>query len=256
MLKAIAGGGSVSIAGLARFGSGVPSNGLGSDGDGYIRFDSPYAGLQYSKTSGTWAVAQAAVAWASRPSAASNPNGIITVSDLGNQDFYSDGTNWIPIGKRMLFTRVTAASQSRTVGTAASQTAATISIPAGLIIPGCQLDFKWLFDFLGTGASTKNIILDDSLGSGVFLWNNNVIAANIKAHSDSVSLRVGDSATTFSWAIPNGGTGDSTAAAGSTGNAKQYTIDVSSAHNWRFRIITAVDEQWQLANYSLTILYK
>jgi hypothetical protein len=250
MLKAIAGGGSVSIAGLARFGSGVPSNGLGSDGDGYIRFDSPYTGLQYSKASGTWAVAQAAVAWASRPSAASNPNGIITVSDLGNADFYSDGTNWIPINKRLLFVSANVASSSKVAGPGVLTTFATDTIPAGLVVPGCRIEFRCFVNFGGTGTIAKTI----QVGAATA---NAIAAFPTSTHKSSAlieSIYVSDSAQNFSFSLFNSVTQDSVGT--SANDIQTFTDNYANAVSFVWKINAEAVETYQVMHRSITIFYK
>lgn len=144
------------VFGRARYGSGAPPNSLGVDGDVYIRSDAPFDGVLYLKSAGAWAVPNSTYTWATRPSAAANTGCIITISDLGASavDFVSDGTNWIPIGKRLTFVQSSVPSTLLTCdGT--NQVHFTDNIPAGLVLANCRLDFEALFSFSGV-AAVKN----------------------------------------------------------------------------------------------------
>lgn len=243
-----------------RWFDGTPSNSVGFDGDLGVRIDGAMAGALYRKVGGSWAALSGnTTTWAGRPSASANQGGIITVSDLGSQDFYSDGTNWIPVGKVLQFNRITAENSSRTTGNGAAQTMATDTFPAGLILPGCSLRFHFAVDFLGTGASTKNLIVDDSV-IGTFWFNRNAIPADAKSYAGLFDMFVSDTSASVIWAVPNQTNNPNNVTAntaGSTANlTRTATLNVSNAWNMRYRMIAASDEAWQLVHRSVVISYK
>jgi hypothetical protein len=145
-----------------------------------------------------------------------------------------------------------------TPGTAASQTVATESFPAGLIIGGCSIRARFAWAFLGTGASTKNIIVDDNFNA--FFWHNrSALAANIKSFGDEIELMVTDASTSTILAMPNQanqpnyvtGTGGSSSAL-----ARSTAFDANAAWNLRWRINCATDESWALVHRHIEIRYK
>jgi hypothetical protein len=113
--------------------AGVPSGGV--DGALVIRTDSPMAGVPYRNTLGSWAALNNSFTWAARPAAASYPGAVILITDWG-QEFYSDGTNWIPVGKRLQLICSAAVGTTITGARAASFTDTNL-IPAGLVLPNC-----------------------------------------------------------------------------------------------------------------------
>lgn len=71
--------------------------------------------------------------WANRPAANSVPVGTrIIATDLGNRQFYSNGTLWLPAGSPVLAQSGVASSVT---GTTAETTLASIVIPGGLMGP-------------------------------------------------------------------------------------------------------------------------
>jgi hypothetical protein len=243
------------LAGLSadriRYGNGAPASGLGNDGDAYSRLDSPFVGTIYKKTAGTWALAQLATTWAARPVPASSyPGAVITISDWGH-DFYSDNTNWVAMGKRVKIDSFMATSYpSRTTGTAASQAVRTLVMPSGLVYAGCMLHLSWLIDFQGTGATSKQVILDDTLVGTPFIVNAVGMNANIKLWGDKKTIRY--AASNLLYALPSGQTSDVTPAAGLSSAITTITSAnyITSAHSWRLRTISPTDDQWQLLDWT------
>jgi hypothetical protein len=139
-----------------RSGSGAPS-GVSTTGL-YARTDAPFQGVIYNNGS---ALANS-YTWAGRPTANSTHAGlVITITDIGGHggaEFvcvtYDGGTNyaWVPVSKYVK------AVNNHTfvapiVGNGAYQTAATDTLPAGLVIPGCRLIFEHMYSFTGVTAT-------------------------------------------------------------------------------------------------------
>jgi hypothetical protein len=112
--------------------SGTPTG--GSDGDVAIGKTKPEVGAVWLNTAGTWAIADNSYAWASRPAAASYEGRVILITDWDHY-FKSDGTNWVPMGKLLLFGSNTATT-NHTGATTESATVATDTFPAGLVLAG------------------------------------------------------------------------------------------------------------------------
>jgi hypothetical protein len=236
-------------------GTGSP-NGVvtGVSGDGYVRVDTPFAGVLYLCSGGTtWALAQTSTTWAARPSASSNSGAVITVSDW-NADFFSDGTNWTPLGKRLTIDQFVATSYpSRTTGTGAVVNMRSTSVPIGLLYAGCKLHAQWKVEWAGTSASTKTLVFDDT--GGQFWLNSTGLLAGIKEHSDFKTVCFG--ASNLAFALPSGQTADATVAAGLAA-APQTVTGVNyftTATSWRIRSNTASDDAFQLLDWEIFITY-
>jgi hypothetical protein len=250
----------LAASGRLRVGSGVPSSGLGADGDGYVRNDAPFVGVLYLKAGGAWALAQSTYTWAGRPNASTCSGAVITISDW-NQDFYSDGTNWIAVGKQLLMEEATLDANDTgnaavyVAGTGSLQNLATSSTPAGLIIPGCRVVFEAVVGFVG-GTAGKTIYLDDS--SGVPLYQFGLTATSTLTHAFKQSLYINDTGLTTNskaMSLPNsvsvGDTVQNTNSAPTT-----WTTDYSAAKTWRWRTNTNAADKSCLARRSITVLYK
>jgi hypothetical protein len=121
--------------------------------------------------------------WATRPSAASvSTRAKIHISDIGpangqGSEWYSDGTNWRPVGDHLIIggsaseVSIANVSPNTTINTHR-----TITLPAGIILPGCfaELNAKWAHT-----ASTNNKYLRLYLGgtSGTLMAQYNSAAA-------------------------------------------------------------------------------
>lgn len=151
----------------------------GTDGDIGLLVTAPQAGTLFLKTSGTWARLTNSYSWTARPSAASYPGEVINITDW-NMDFVSDGTRWIPAGKRLTITQYSTQSTA-TAGTGSDVIVATDTIPAGLIAPHCTLRFAALWSFVTTGASTK-VIKIRSTETGTVITNVTPNATSVAAH--------------------------------------------------------------------------
>jgi hypothetical protein len=132
------------------FSGGLPAGSTGADGDYGFLSDKPERGTLILKTAGTWAKLDKTYTWAARPSAASYPGEVITISDW-TTDFFSDGTNWIPVGKRVRLGALPA--DSHTGGTSL-EVQYSMTIPAGLVIANCDVITYGQWKFTGT-AGTK-----------------------------------------------------------------------------------------------------
>jgi hypothetical protein len=237
-------------------GSGVPSNTLGIDGDGYVRMDSPYVGSLYLKSSGAWNVAQTTTTWAGRPSASSNTGAVITVSDW-NIDFYSDGTNWIPVNKRLPFVTYATGTSSLTTGTNSGTLASTAiiftdTIPAGLVIPGCKIEFEGLAQYAGTSASAagKAFIVTDSNAT----WFISPAPSNTtKSTAVRMTMRVDSTNVAKQVMIFASNSSDTN---GATTNAPQFlTNNFVNACAFQWRLNANTDDSYQLLSRSITIYY-
>lgn len=123
-----------------------------------VRTDKPYVGRLYGESGGVVAVLDNAYTWETRPDPTTCQGAVITITTCNagaitlNQDFFSNGTNWIPVGKRLTFLQ-DCNRPAGVVGTGvANQVIVTDTIPAGLVIAGCRVDFRALIDW--TGPST------------------------------------------------------------------------------------------------------
>lgn len=120
-----------------------------------------------------------AFTWANRPDASAVPARTrIWVSDFGvggGSEWYSDGTNWRPVGNHVILpgttTPVTFTAQSPTFKLNVHH---SFAIPAGMIIQGCRIETYSKFD---TAANTDNKYFRTYLNaasSGPYLSNYNV----------------------------------------------------------------------------------
>lgn len=93
------------------FGDGVPSSGLGIDGQRYVRTDKPFIGAVYKKTSGAWAMEDNSYTLAGLPTAGATYVGAVativdsTYCPTGKDVVcvtYNGGTNyyWVPTDRR------------------------------------------------------------------------------------------------------------------------------------------------------------
>lgn len=118
--------------------------------------------------------------WANRPSAAAvPPRTRIWVSDFGvggGSEWYSDGTNWRPVGNIVVLpgtvTPVTFTAQSPAYKICVHH---SFAIPAGMIIPGCQAEIFAKWD-TAANANNKYFQLYLNSPSGPYLSNYNVTA--------------------------------------------------------------------------------
>jgi len=86
--------------------------------------------------------------WATKPAAAGNTGLTIRVTDVGvnaaGSHWFSDGTYWRPVGGSVLLAMgsgsIASPIQSLTGNTGATFTAAQPTIPAGLLVPGAQIE--------------------------------------------------------------------------------------------------------------------
>jgi len=146
-----------------RVSDGLPGGGVGLDSDWVVLTDKPQRGTMALKVSGAWAKQDKTYTWAARPSAVTYSGEVITISDF-NQDFWSNGTNWIPIGKELRFGSTTATANH--TGTTTETTLATHTIPAGLVLPGCSIGAGMLWTF--TGAADIKTPRAKVAGSSIF----------------------------------------------------------------------------------------
>lgn len=92
--------------------------------------------------------------WAAKPPAAGNAGRRISVSDLRNSEFYSDGTYWRPVGGRQVL------AQRSNNPVTVQNTAGAVSdllgpFPGGLVRAGMQLRMDWTTIFMGLGAGSN-----------------------------------------------------------------------------------------------------
>jgi hypothetical protein len=142
--------------------SGLPGAGVGSDGDVVILSDKPQRGSIAIKSAGAWAKGDKTYTWAARPSAASYPGEVITISDFG-VDFFSDGTNWIPVGYKLQIRKF---SNNSLTGTTSQTTQQTITLPAGLVLAGC-LVMPYATWYCTGAAGTRSFRIRDSAATAL-----------------------------------------------------------------------------------------
>jgi FlaG/FlaF family flagellin (archaellin) len=123
-------------------------------------------------------------------------------------------------------------------------------MPSGLVYAGCMLHLSWLIDFQGTGSTSKQVILDDTLVGTPFIINAVGMNANIKLWGDKKTIRY--AASNLLYALPSGQTSDVTPAAGLSSAITTITSAnyITSAHSWRLRTISPTDDQWQLLDWT------
>jgi hypothetical protein len=119
----------------------------GADGDIRIGITKPEVGFVWIKDSGTWGAADNSYTWAGRPSAASYTGRTILITDW-DQYFKSNGTDWIPMNKRLILSN-TAASAAHGESTE-SAALLTQTFPAGLILAGCKIRIDTFTTYTGT----------------------------------------------------------------------------------------------------------
>lgn len=100
----------------------------------------------------------AADTWANRPDATTNGEYIFPCTDIGIGGFalfYSDGTDWRPVGGRILLS-ANAGSLASPLSTTTAVTSATlqsVTVPAGLIPPKGSIQVFWQVRRTGTNAT-------------------------------------------------------------------------------------------------------
>ena len=108
---------------------------------------SAWPGLTATQIAATQAlVSGAGILWANRPAAASVPGQTVRFTDVGSSaagsHWVSDGTNWRPVGGRVLLASqsgsvaVPVSSVTGTTGSMFTLPGGNVKVPAGMIVPG------------------------------------------------------------------------------------------------------------------------
>ena len=159
--------------------SAAPSG--GNEGDVKVRVDKPLIGAVQRKVGGVWTNQSNTYTFASLPAAASYPGAVVTVSDW-NQDFFSDGSAWIPVGKvlRMSVDMTAGSFVAAGATTTTFVSLATTTFPAGLVRPNCAIVFEGLMEFTGVvGAKATRLDLPGTVNGSLV----NMSASASSTHS-------------------------------------------------------------------------
>jgi len=173
-------------------GTGVP--GVVGQSVSTVRTDKPYVGRMYGETGGVVSVLDNAYTWETRPDPTTCQGAVITITTCNagaitlNTDFFSNGVNWVPVGKRMTFLQ-NCTRMAPVVGTGvANQVILTDTIPGGLVIAGCRVDLRALIDWAGpstdahmiqvANAGVAPVNLTAASGGGSMHFNKSIYVEN------------------------------------------------------------------------------
>jgi hypothetical protein len=190
----------LSAEGKLRTGSGAPSNGLGANGEGYMRTDKPFLGALYIKTAGAWALADNSYTVATLPTASATYVGAVaTVVDTTycptGKDFvcvtYDGGTNyyWRPVDGRWMVLQK-ADGDTADAGTNADVTisAFNFSLPnrTDMIPPGMRIHIEFHGVFTGTNGAKSIQVKGLAMNGG----SNSTLCGMGSSSSTTLSARV------------------------------------------------------------------
>lgn len=191
------------------------------------------------KNLGNGAGALPSYTWATRPSASGvSTRAKIHISDIGpangqGSEWYSDGTNWRPVGDHVI---IGGSATEVSIGNVSPNTTInlyrSITLPAGIILPGCYAEVLTKWSHTG---STNNKFMRLYLGGtgGTLLGQyNTVVAGNVSSdlmwHIDFITS-AGGAGTQLGKVINVAGTGSSTSAhyTGSVNTTAASTLDIA-----------------------------
>lgn len=209
-----------------------------------VKMSKPGAGRLYSDGN---AVDQE-YTWATRPDPTTSGGDVITITDW-NQDFFSDGANWIPVGKRLTLVQSAQPSTLTTLdGTV--QVCFTDTIPAGLVLTNCRIDVEGLWVFVGAaGVKTgrfgfqgnEAINIQTTTAGGIVLPARQTIWVGNQANE----VHFGSNSANASGYYNNG-----SAAFTSFAN---YAFTAAVAMQWR--MLGTGPDQGQLKSRSIVVVY-
>ena len=159
--------------------------------------DAPSDGKIYGRKDAAWAEVTSGggggattVLWANRPAASAAPGGEIIVSDLGYAKFYSDGTNWRPVGGRLRLRSnrgsVATPVASLTDSGVIALPGGNITIPAGLLTRDATISYYMDALASNTSTSTASVSFDIKIGTSTTATTNNT-ASSVSHNSISSS---------------------------------------------------------------------
>lgn len=235
--------------------NGAPSG--GTDNDVGVRRDKPFVGTVYLRSGGVWGALDNAYTWATRPAASAATLGcIITITDWGGGvDFvcvtYDAGSTyrWVPVGRnlRMLQTNVPTAGHT---GDTSQFTHASLTIPAGLVFPECQLRMAGAWEKTGTAGALTPLM--DVGGQSISNFGS-IGATHVSGYQQGFAMFTSDLTATRVPVASAGATGfyqSSTALMGTlTSNFANATVA-----NWRLTNAAAGDTSW-FASRTLEVMF-
>lgn len=185
-----------------------------------------------------------AYTWATKPAASANLNQTIFISDVGvggGSHWRSDGTYWRPVGGSVLLAMgsgsLASPIQSITGVTGATFTSAQPTVPAGLLIPGAQLEVMSHVRRIGAnGTANYNIAIGTAgTASDANLLGFSMAATTNQDYSPSPMIDVFNATTLNTTAfLQTAGVSGSNAAVDVTNN-----FNVASAMKLSFYISSA-----------------
>ena len=166
-------------------------------------------------------VSGAGILWAARPAAATVPGQVIRITDVGTaahgSHWVSDGTNWRPVNGRVVLASLagsTAAPVCSVTGSTGASFAipgGNIKVPAGLLLPGAQLEVRPVFRRVGANA-TGNVNV--TIGTSQSASDSNLVAQGLAATTNldfapdpRVFVSSATVITSTAWLQVGGGTG-------------------------------------------------
>lgn len=199
--------------------------------------------------------------WANRPSAASVTTGArIRISDIGptnrlGSDWYSDGTNWRPVGDHVIIGgSVTEVGFSNISPNTTQNVHRSITLPAGIILAGClaEVRAKWSHT-ASTNAKNLRLYVGGTSGALVAQYGNSgagLITTDVFWAVDFITS-AGGAGTQLGNA--NGSTGTGTSAntqyTGSVNTTAATTLDLVSN-------MAATNETVTLKSFTAMLRYR
>ena len=243
----------------ARFGSGAPSNGMGFDGDAYIRVDKPFAGVVYVKAAGIWNTLDNSYTFATLPAAGSTYLGaVVTVSDWKCQfeciQLAATGTyHWIPVTRNLCaFANRDFAPSALTAGTGALQVQQSYTTPAGIIVPGCELTFRQGWEW-GGATAIKTMLVKNATSGDAILNRASAAAANVGS-SNQVFVQVSSSSAAAERYLTNSVT-DNGFNQGTTSFNSSTAWNLAAATAWQWGATVNAADTSRMVHASLDIKY-
>ena len=212
--------------------NGEPSG--GTDGDTAVHVDKPRVGLMRRRVAGVWERLDNEYTWAARPAALDYPGCTIYITDW-NQEFYSDGVNWIPVSPFSPYTRIVDGTNV-TNDNGSQKVSLVWAPPTGLFVPGMHV-YAQIKSRRSVGAV--------NIQTGLWIDGTLVGFASSSTSSQSQRVRVhGDVrvANTIRWEGSNMGGGDNL---NSSAALVETTMDGAKEFRFGFVYTTTFDSTCQ-----------